>query len=570
MTGYWEVAQSLSVVMFSFAAFLTLFWLRKRDRRKDLALALLFAVMGLYDHSVSKVYSAGGPAESLPWLRLLSAADDAGAPIFLWYLSTYTGMVRAHVLKTVAAIFGVFALAELLAPGDLALIAASPLTFTVRLPLLPPLEYSVVKAGPLAMIAALAGIVFASYCLFTIHRYAVSGHRREAKGFYAMIVVVMAAIVNDTLVGSGVYRFLFLTEYAWACVLVFLAYRSSEEILMGAEAARMLDKSEAQLRAMVEHVPFNIWMCDTDGRLILQNAADIATVGDHVGETYEQWTKPGGEPSQFALFSRRALSGEVVDERVSYVVGDETRTYRDIIAPARSAGGLIGSVGIGIDVTDQVRAEGELKARLAEKEVLLRELHHRVKNNLQIIASLMNIRAETLTDEATKEAFFAIERQVHAIARVHASLHLSDNLATIDFGDYLDDLAHELRSLHNAANIEIAMEVEHLLMGIESAMPCSLIANELLVNCFKHSFRNRATGRLVVCLKRVDDDAALLAVEDDGPGIPRGATAPEKSAVGLILVASLAAQIGGTLSVVEPARNRVEVRFPWSEAPVQR
>jgi PAS domain S-box-containing protein len=563
MPDYWVAARSLSVAMLGFAAYLFLLWARKRSRRKDLALAALFVVMGLYDYSVSRVYAAVLPADSIPWLRLVSAADELAAAAFLWYLAEYTGVVRRRSLVLLSALFVILAALALGAPGDLAWVASRPLEFTFKLPFLPEVAFRQVRSGPLGILSAVAGLGFIGYCIRVVRRYAKGGHPVEVRGFAAVIVGVFLAILNDTLVGMGAYRFIFLTEYAWAAALVFLTWRSSQDTLLGAEAMEDLARSEARLRAMVENVPFNMWICDSEGRLILQNAADIAAVGDHVGETYSDWKGPKGNPTAFAEQGRRALGGEIVDQNLTYEVAGRKRTYREIIAPAVTNGAIIGTVGIGIDISEAEKIEEELRTRLAEKEALLRELHHRVKNNLQVIVSLVNIRVHALGDEASKAAFLAIQRQVHAIARVHESLYLSGNLATIEFGAYLRILVGELVAMNDGGGIETAFELDEVQLGIGTAIPVALIVNELVTNSLKHAFVGRPSGRLAVCLRKLAGPEALLAVEDDGPGIPGDDGAGGKvPTLGMVLVSSLSAQLGGRLVVCGPRRNRVELVFP--------
>jgi PAS domain S-box-containing protein len=548
--------------MFAFAAYLFLLWAKKRVRRADLVLALLFIAMGFYDIFVSRVYAIPRAQDAIHWLRLVSAAEDVIAIIFLWYLSEYTGLVSVLALAVCVSFFCMLAAAEILAPPDLVWLASKPLLFSVKLPFLPEIPFSLFSSGPLVTIGEIAGLLYFIYCVIIDRRYASLGRRSEARGHAWVLAAIFLAILNDSLVSRGVYRFLLLTEYAWAASLIALTSRSIDEILAGAAVTERLEKSEARLRAMVEHVPFNIWMCDVDGRLIMQNAADIATVGKHLGEHYEEWTTPNAGLPLFAQMSRRALSGEAVDQNVSYEVDGEMRIFRDIIVPAFSGSAIIGSVGVGIDISEQMRAKGELEARLAEKEVLLREIHHRVKNNLQVVASLVNLRADSLEDHRAKEVFIAVQSQVDAIARVHESLYRSDNLATIDFGDYLQKLVGELFAMRSNGRIETVFDIESLALDIDAAIPCALIANELVTNSLKHAFQGRRSGRLAISLRRLDADFVVLAVEDDGEGIPEKIATAGGSSIGMVLVSSLASQLHGTLSIGGPRRNRVELRFP--------
>jgi PAS domain S-box-containing protein len=563
MTEYWFAARALSAVMFAFALYVFLIWARRPERKPFLAMAFLLADMGLYDLFISMVYASPSALESIPWLRLASAADSAAVPLFLWYLTAYTRLVRARELAICAAAFGLLAAALLFAPGDLAWIASAPFSFEVTLPAIGAIAFHQVKAGPLEAICLLAGLPFLAYFLSVIRKFAALGHKGEARGLALALATVFLALVNDSLVDAGIYRFLYLTEYAWALALVFLVYRSLQELMSKAEEAGALAASEARLRAMVEHMPFNIWMCDAAGRLIMQNASDVSTVGDHVGETYEQWAKGDSKAVAFAEFSRRALGGEVVDQAMSYKIAGLEKTYRDIIAPALSNGRVIGTVGIGIDITEMVTVERELKSRLTEKEVLLREIHHRVKNNLQVIASLLSLRADELSDPQSKEAFQNVQREVRAISHVHESLYLSDNVAAIDFSEYLRSLAHELLGIRAGPGIETAFELDSLFFEIETAIPCALIANELITNSLKHAMRGRKTGLVTISLRSTGERRAVMAVEDDGEGIPEGVFAGGGSSIGMLLVSSLATQLRGRVAIGGPRRSRVEVIFPY-------
>ena len=572
MRDYWFASRALAVVMFAFAVYTFLIWARKRERRRDLAMTLLFLIMGLYDLSQSFVYAADRPLDAIPWLRLSSAAAGIAAPLFLWYLAAYTGMVPRRALVFFSSFFVLYAAAELFAPGDFAWVASKPLTIVAKLPFLPDITIRQVASGPLGLIQTPASVMFIVYCLALVRRFDRAGRGRETRALAAVLAAVLVAILNDTLVDAGAYRFIYLTEYAWTLSLFFLSFHSSKEILAGSDAIQRLNVSEARLRAMVENLPFNIWMCDAEGRLIFQNAADVATVGLHVGEAYSEWTSPDGAPSHFREMSRRALTGEVVDVEVSNEVDGVRKTYRDIIAPALAGGAIIGSVGIGIDISEQMRAKVELEARLAEKEVLLREIHHRVKNNLQVVASLVNLRADNLKDRGAKEVFIAVQGQVDAIARVHESLYNSDNLATIDFGEYLRKLASEVVAMRGRDGISLDFDIDSMSLDIDAAIPCALIANELVANSLKHAYRGRESGRLSVSLHRRDEKTAVLAVEDDGPGIPENVAARsgaredgakgQSASIGMVLVSSLAAQLHGGVSLRGPRRNRVELEFP--------
>ncbi|HUX51620.1 MAG TPA: sensor histidine kinase [Spirochaetia bacterium] len=561
MNQYWVAAFSLSVAMFAFAAYHLLVWMRRPGRHRDLSLALLFVVIGLYDYFVSRIYAGYRSGADALWFHLIAAVAFTGAPLFLWYISERTHMVSRRALTLWSVLLGIFALLDLIVPGDAVWVISRATPFSSKLPFVPELHFNRVSLGLIGVAGAVVGIVFLVHCVIVVARYAAAGHRSEGRSLAVVIALVALGVCNDALIGAGVYRFLFLTEYAWAAALIFLTYRASDEVISATEEMDRLSTTEARFYAMVEHVPFNIWACDPDGRLIMQNAADIKTVGNHVGNVYSEWSQHEGM-AQFNEFSRRAFAGEIVTETVDYDVDGSNRIYRDIIAPVRLADSVIGTIGIGIDITDQRRLEVELSARLEEKEVLLRELHHRVKNNLQVITSLLRIRSEQIDDERSREIFLSMRREIDAIARIHAQLYLSDNLATIDFGEYLRQLAVELIGVRERQDLVTRFDLESVFLDAETAIPCALIANELITNTLKHSFSTRDSGEIVIGLHPVVESRILLSVEDDGAGIPEHVTLEQTSSFGLLLVSSLAAQLQGSVTIAGPRRNRIEVLFP--------
>ncbi|MDB4989886.1 MAG: putative signal transduction histidine kinase, partial [Myxococcaceae bacterium] len=224
------------------------------------------------------------------------------------------------------------------------------------------------------------------------------------------------------------------------------------------------------------------------------------------------------------------------------------------------------------DVTDrehaeQVRLTTERATResLREKEVLLKEIHHRVKNNLQVIVSLINLQASKLEDPATRAAFEETRSRVHAIALLHERLYGSKNLGRIDMRDYLRGLASDLSSANvDARVISLHVEAEDLYFEMDAAVPIGLIVNELVTNAYKHAFPQHFSGggNVHVALKRDGTDITIV-VSDDGIGYPEGLDPDNVDSLGLLLISSLSQQLEGAVSF--DARSdgaRCVVRFP--------
>jgi len=212
-----------------------------------------------------------------------------------------------------------------------------------------------------------------------------------------------------------------------------------------------------------------------------------------------------------------------------------------------------------VDLTQQKQTEAVIRDALHEKEVLLREIHHRVKNNFQVIVSLLKLQARHLDEPELKAAFQESVNRVHTMAMVHERLYGDGDLATVEGGDYLRAIVADLKRLFGGgARITTRVEADPAPLAVDTAIPCGLIVNELVSNAFKHAFPAGRRGEVQVELRRrAGDDAETryrLTVRDDGVGIDPALSLEEVESVGLRLVATLAEnQLGGT---VEFQRNK--------------
>ncbi len=201
------------------------------------------------------------------------------------------------------------------------------------------------------------------------------------------------------------------------------------------------------------------------------------------------------------------------------------------------------------DVTNERRAQEQIESSLKEKEVLLKEIHHRVKNNLQIISSLLNLQSAEIDDPRASQKFRESQDRVKAMALIHERLYQSSDLAKIDFSGYVRNLTgHLQRSYRVDANrIRLNLEVDPVPMNLDVAIPCGLIINELVSNSFKYAFPNGAGGEIKVRFEEANGNGMKLHVEDNGVGLPEGSNPEESDSLGLKLVRSLTEQLGGTL-----------------------
>jgi two-component sensor histidine kinase len=198
-------------------------------------------------------------------------------------------------------------------------------------------------------------------------------------------------------------------------------------------------------------------------------------------------------------------------------------------------------------VTDKLRASEE------RKEALLREVHHRVKNNLAVICSLFYLQSTHTKDEESVQIFRDMENRVHSMALVHQILYGTENLARIDFAEYAQTLANDILSSHGNPGVSVRLrsELEPIIMSVDLAVPCGLILNELISNAFKHGFPNSAGGEIKLTLRSGPEGRCTLCVEDDGVGIPASLDANIGKSLGLKLVRSLTKQIRGAFELVK-------------------
>ena len=200
--------------------------------------------------------------------------------------------------------------------------------------------------------------------------------------------------------------------------------------------------------------------------------------------------------------------------------GDEVYIWGAAAPLYNSKGEITGAIESMRDITGKKISEEKLRDSLHEKEVLLREVHHRVKNNLQIIHSLLNIQANNIQDETAREAIAECRNRVKSIALVHEKLYRSESLAQVDFAQYISGLTGSLFSTFGVDRRQVTLELDMdpIFLSIDQAIPCGLIVNELVSNCLKHAFPGQMPGTIWIELHNRPDNKVLLSIRDNGGG----------------------------------------------------
>ena len=243
--------------------------------------------------------------------------------------------------------------------------------------------------------------------------------------------------------------------------------------------------------------------------------------------------------------------------------------------------------------TVYVWTEEQIKASLREKEVLLKEIHHRVKNNLQVVSSLLYLQSETVADPAVLNMFQDSQHRVRSMALVHERLYQAKDLSRIDFSDYVSDLANHLLSSYSvsADRVKLELEADSVALDVDTAVPCGLIINELVSNSLKHAFpAHSATkiggqeladgqdreaqqnptasspGKIRIQLRLEAGGHLQLLVSDNGVGVPADFDIENTESLGLLLVNSLVRQLRGTLELSTAEGTEFKIRFRLPES----
>ncbi|MGD1856221.1 MAG: sensor histidine kinase [Leptolyngbyaceae cyanobacterium] len=215
------------------------------------------------------------------------------------------------------------------------------------------------------------------------------------------------------------------------------------------------------------------------------------------------------------------------------------------------------------DISDRKQREQELAESLAEKNVMLQEIHHRVKNNLQVICSMLNLQTKS-TDPLIAEIVRESQNRVRSMALVHENLYQSENLSKINLEDYIKDLSKNLLKSYRSSvsQTKINVDTSNIYLNIDVAVPCGLIINELVSNALKYAFPQHQTGEVNITISKKANQDLILTVSDNGIGLPAEVNIEQTATMGLRMVKALIQQISGSLIVNREAGTSFQIIFP--------
>jgi PAS domain S-box-containing protein len=340
------------------------------------------------------------------------------------------------------------------------------------------------------------------------------------------------------------------------------------------QAERKIQLSEERLQLALEISEHGLWDWNVITGELYLSPQWLYMVGyekDEFAEFFESWVSlihPEDEPWVMDILNAHLQDSSIpynFDYRVLTKSGEWKWISNHGKVVDRDENNLpLRMTGTHKDITDRKQTEERIKASLQEKEVLLKEVHHRVKNNLYIISSLLKLQARKIQDPKILDIFQDSQNRISSMALIHEKLYQSEDLSSINFADYINNLARDILHSYgiNPHIVELEINCANLFLSIDLAIPCGLIINELISNSLKYAFTVCRQGKISVSLHRDREHNYLLSVSDDGVGFPKDLNFRKATSLGLRLVCNLTEQLDGEVELYRDCGTRFAIIFP--------
>ncbi|MBF0505453.1 MAG: CHASE domain-containing protein [Nitrospirae bacterium] len=339
------------------------------------------------------------------------------------------------------------------------------------------------------------------------------------------------------------------------------------EIIERKQADEALQESERKYRTLIETTDTGFVILDKNGLVLDANAEYVRLAGhqrleDILGRSVMEWTAGHDCARNAAEVKKCFEEGSVRNLNIDYIDKDGKITPIEINATVVGRGKDLLVVTLCRDITERKKAVELMKQSLKEKEALLREIHHRVKNNMAVVSSLLSLQSETIENATVRSLFRESQQRVKSMALVHEKLYQTKDLSSINFEEYIKSIISEIIGLYRIDTGTITMEIniEDIELDLEAAVPCGLIINELLTNALKYAFPDNRSGVLSVHFTKAED-TYTLSIKDNGVGLPGGLDYKEARTLGLQLVNVLTRQLRGTFQIKSDEGTEAIVTF---------
>ncbi|MGB7294254.1 MAG: PAS domain S-box protein [Candidatus Aminicenantales bacterium] len=348
------------------------------------------------------------------------------------------------------------------------------------------------------------------------------------------------------------------------------AVEVTQEVTARERAEEALRESEERYRALFDRSLLCVYVHDLSGRFLDANQAALNMLGYDKNElrslTFASILDQSQLPKAFRILDETVRTGsQKQPEEFLLRRKDGTHVWVETEASVIMREKISLAVqGIARDITDRKKAEEELKASLQEKEALLREIHHRVKNNLQVISSLLDMRAMRTDDQKMAELCRDAQAEIQTMSLIHTHIYQSGRFSQIAMDDYLQDLVRYLSQVYFEKRDRLTPIIEQtdICLSVGQAVPLAIILNEAISNTYKHAFKEEQRGNLVISLKRTGPGMIRLSVKDDGIGLPPELDFYRADTLGLKLIRNLVKdQLKGSIRVIQDRGTELVVEF---------
>lgn len=330
-----------------------------------------------------------------------------------------------------------------------------------------------------------------------------------------------------------------------------------DEIRVRQETEKALKDSEKRFRDMAELLPQYVFEIDLEGNFLFLNRYGL----DQIGHTEEDLDRGLNSLELFAPEDReralenigKVIQGQSLEGNEYRFITKNNRSFPAIIfsAPIHRGDKIVGVRGVAVDISDAKKAEEKIRLALEEKEALLREIHHRVKNNLQIMTSLLSLQCRHADNHAVKTMLMDARNRVTSMSLIHELLYESEGLAAINLQKFINRLTNQMAEAYGALakGVKIQKDVDDISFGVDIALPIGFLVTELISNAFKHAFPAGSPGTVHIGLKASENGAYTLLVKDDGIGLPDNKQFKESGALGFRLLQIFTGQLDAKMEI---------------------
>ena len=327
------------------------------------------------------------------------------------------------------------------------------------------------------------------------------------------------------------------------------------------KAESMLKKSEKDYRDLVDNSLVGIYKTGMDGKILFANHSMANIFGYDSPEDIKKTlitTRYKNLEDRENILKKLMDDGKLEEYEVE-TIKKNGESMSILLSATKDGENISGMI---MDITDKKKADDQIKKSLNEKEMLLKEIHHRVKNNLMVISSLLSLQSRYIKDEVSKSIFKESQNRARSMALIHELLYRSSDLKRINFGDYIKTITNELFRMYvtDPDKIKLNMNIEDIMLDINTAIPLGLIVNELVSNSMKHAFPNDISGEIDIKFKSANGNYSLI-VSDNGVGFPKDYDIKKSDTLGLRIVNSLTEQVEGELLLENTNQTKFTIKF---------